>query len=516
MIYRLWTVTEPLGGAVLFDVVVVGGGIIGAGIARDAALRGLTVALVEKHDLGSGTTSGSTRLIHGGLRYLASADFRLVRMDMRERETLLRIAPHLVKPLPFLLPLPKHRFGRWRLRIGMHLYDALSYDKTLPSHRILSPDELSRLEPSLDATQFHGAALFYDCQVHSPERLTLENAIDAAEHGAVVQTYTEVVGAIHDGGRLTGVKVREVLTARERDIRGRLVVNASGPWFDRVAGRIDHPKQPRVRTTKGVHVACEPFTNSAVFLESALDGRAVFAIPWAGHTWLGTTDTDFEDDPATASATADEVQYLVDSVAPYLPAARTARKYWTCAGVRALARADGSASAVSRMHRIAADAPGLVSVIGGKLTGYRAIAEEVVDAVCRQLGHTSRSSTAVTPLPGGDAARRGPDTLEAIYGGRASRVRALADAEPALAQPLAPGYPDIAAQVVYAVRHEWCTTLDDFVRRRSYLGFRPDRGEAALADVSRTMAQELGWSEERRRAEYDAHVTRADRERKAL
>ena len=160
---------DAVAGEPQFDVVVIGGGIIGCGIARDAALRGLKVALVEKHDFGSGTTAGSTRLIHGGLRYLATYDFGLVRMDLRERETLLRIAPHLVKPLPFLLPLPKGVYGRTRLRIGMHLYDALSYDKTLPSHRILSPDELRRVEPSLDSSRFHGAALFYDCQCASPD-----------------------------------------------------------------------------------------------------------------------------------------------------------------------------------------------------------------------------------------------------------------------------------------------------------------------------------------------------------
>ena len=208
--------TNPGPASALHDVVIIGGGIIGCGIARDAALRGLKVALVEKHDFGSGTTSGSTRLIHGGLRYLATGDFGLVRMDLRERETLLRIAPHLVKPLPFLLPLPKGFYGRTRLRIGMHLYDALSYDKTLPRHRILGPEELRRVEPALDSSRFHGAALFYDCQCPSPERLTIENAIDAAEHGALIQNYTEVVGAIHENGRLVGVKVKKVLDRRAR------------------------------------------------------------------------------------------------------------------------------------------------------------------------------------------------------------------------------------------------------------------------------------------------------------
>jgi len=477
-------VPDALAGEPQFDVVVIGGGIIGCGIARDAALRGLTVALVEKHDFGSGTTAGSTRLIHGGLRYLATYDFGLVRLDLRERETLLRIAPHLVKPLPFLLPLPKGFYLRTRLRVGMHLYDALSYDKTLPSHRILGPDELRRVEPSLDSSRFHGAALFYDCQCPSPERLTLENAIDASEHGALVQNYTEVVGAIHEDGRLAGVRVKKVLDGgAERELRGRIVVNASGPWFDRVAARLEPTPAPRLRTTKGVHIACESFTRHAIFLESAVDGRAVFAIPWMGHTWIGTTDTDFDDDPATAFATDEDVRYLIESLAPQLPPLRTARRHWTTAGVRALVRSDGSPSGVSRMHRITTETSGLVSVLGGKLTGYRAIAEEVVDRICRELQVSARSTTAATPLPGGGPERSGVPHLDALYGSRAPRVQALADADPRLARPLAPDHPDIAAEVAYAARHEWCERSDDFLLRRSYLGFQGDRGETAVRNI---------------------------------
>jgi glycerol-3-phosphate dehydrogenase len=464
--------------------VIIGGGIIGCGIARDAALRGLKVALVEKHDFGSGTTAASTRLIHGGLRYLATYDFGLVRLDLRERETLLRIAPHLVTPLPFLLPLPKGFYGRTRLRLGMHLYDALSYDKTLPAHRILGPDELRRVEPSLDSSRFHGAALFYDCQCPSPERLTIENAIDAAEHGALVQNYTEVVGAIHENGRVAGIRVKQVLHGGpESELRGRVIVNASGPWFDRVAARLEPTPAPRLRTTKGIHIACESFTNHAIFLESAVDGRAVFAIPWMGHTWIGTTDTDFDDDPSTASATDDDVRYLIASLAPQLPPLRTARRHWTTAGVRALVRSDGSPSGVSRMHRITTETFGLVSVLGGKLTGYRAIAEEVVDRVCGELQVSARSRTATTPLPGGGPERSGVPHLDALYGSRAPRVLALADADAALARPLTPKHPDIAAQVVYSARHEWCERADDFLLRRSSLGFQDDRGESALRSV---------------------------------
>ena len=197
-------------------------------------------------------------------------------------------------------------------------------------------------------------------------------------------------------------------------MRGRIIVNASGPWFDRVAARLEPTPAPRLRTTKGVHIACESFTNHAIFLESAVDGRAVFAIPWMGHTWIGTTDTDFDDDPATVSATAEDVRYLIESLAPQLPPLRTARRHWTTAGVRALVRSDGSPSGVSRMHRITTETSGLVSVLGGKLTGYRAIAEEVVDRVCRELQVSARSTTATRPLPGGGPERSGVPHLDAI------------------------------------------------------------------------------------------------------
>jgi len=303
----------------------------------------------------------------------------------------------------------------------------------------------------------------------------------------VVRNYTEVVGAIHEEGRLVGVRVQPAGGGAETELRGRTVVNASGPWFDRVAARLEPAAAPRLRTTKGIHLACSPFTTHAIFLESSVDGRAVFAIPWMGHTWVGTTDTDFDEDPGTAAATGRDVEYMVASLAPQLPAIRTATRHWTCAGVRALVRADGSASGVSRMHRIATGTPGLVSVLGGKLTGYRAIAEEVVDVVCQRLGRTERSSTADRVLPGGGRERSGVPHLDAIYGSRAARVQALAASRPELARPLGPGHPDIAAQVRYAAEHEWSRGPNDFLHRRSYLGFTAGRGEDVRGAVARWM-----------------------------
>jgi glycerol-3-phosphate dehydrogenase len=494
------------------DVVVIGGGVIGAGIARDAARRGLAVALFERDDFGSGTTAASTRLIHGGLRYLSTGDLRLVRLDLRERETLLRIAPHLVSPLPFLLPLARGRtLERLKLRAGMLLYDALSYDKSLPAHRILGRRERLRLEPGLDPNRFDGAALYYDAQVFSPERLALENILDAAAHGAVAVNHAEVAAPIYAGDRLAGVRVKDRLTGEERSLQARVVVNAAGPWLDLATARLAADGPRHLRTTKGVHVACESFTEHAVALESAVDGRLVFAIPWAGFTWLGTTDTDFTGDPAAATATRDDIEYLIDSVAPALPAARRATRYWACAGVRALVGSRGSASDVTRMHRIVSDVQGLLSVVGGKITGYRAIAEDVTNRVCDQLRITRTSSTR-DPLPGAGPGRSGIPHLDRIYGSRAPLVQALAEADATLAATLAPGYPDTAAQVVFSVRHEWCARLEDFMLRRSYLGFAPDRGAGAADAVSYRMQRELQWSEERRHHEVRTYRARVERD----
>jgi glycerol-3-phosphate dehydrogenase len=496
-----------------FDLAIIGGGIVGTGIARDAARRGLSVALFERDDFGAGTTAASTRLVHGGLRYLATGDLRLVRLDMRERETLLRIAPHLVTPLPFVLPFERRRaWEQLRLRAGMLLYDALSYDKSLPAHRVLDANERGRLEPGLDAKRFSGAAVYFDAQVFSPERLALENVLDAVAYGALAVNHAEVTHPLRDGARLAGVKVRDRLTGDQRTVFARVIVNAAGPWLDRAAASIEASRPNRLRTTKGVHVACDRVTEHAIALESAVDGRLVFAIPWAGYTWLGTTDTDFSGDPADAVATAEDVDYLIDSVSPAIPAVRHARRHWACAGVRALVGASGSASDVTRMHRVVSDVPGLISVIGGKITGYRAIAEEVTDLVCRELQMEGAPVTTQEPLPGAGPHRSGVEHLDRIYGSRATLVQALAAAEPSLRAPIAPGHPDIAAQVAFAVRQEWCARLEDFMLRRSYIGFAPDRGVSAAEPVSYHLQRELRWPEEQRRHEVRRYNARVERD----
>jgi glycerol-3-phosphate dehydrogenase len=508
-----------------FDVVVIGGGIIGAGIARDAAIRGLRVALFEKHDFGSGTTAGSTRLIHGGLRYLEMLDFSLVRMDLRERETLLRIAPHLVKPLEFIMPFyGSSLFHRCKMKLGMTLYDLLSYDKSLPRHRFLTPAELKEIEPNLCRQDLQGAMVYFDAQANSPERLCLENIIDACEHGAQTFNYTEVTGALYPGDVIQGVRVRDLLSddRTEVSIESRVVVNASGAWFDRVAGKLTDPGEAtQIRTTKGVHIACPPVTNRAVVVFSRVDGRLMFVIPWLGYSWIGTTDTDFDGDPARAQATSADVAYVLRSVTEYFPTFDTTRIYFSNAGVRALVKAKGSQSSISRRHRIADGAhtgvQNLISVLGGKLTGYRAIAEDVVDAVCAKLNMNARCVTATTPLPGAGGDARPSDVSKSgltnetikhlfeLYGSRANQVIQLAASREHLREPLSPRGPDIEAQVIFAARTEQCMRLVDFLLRRTLLGFSQDQGQSAVARAAALLAEELAWSPERAAAEISLY-----------
>jgi len=235
----------------LFDVILVGGGIIGAGIARDAALRGLKVAVIEKEDFGGGTTAGSTRLIHGGLRYLEQLDFRLVRMDLREREILLKIAPHLVRPLEFFLPFfSQSFFYRWKIRTGMYLYDLLSYDRSLPGHRFVPARAFGKLEPQINSAALQGAASYFDAQVNSPERLCLENLLDAGSHGACLLNYAEATGCIREGIRLAGIKFHDHLSESpaEISVRGRWIINCTGPWLDVSTHRWASDINPRIQS----------------------------------------------------------------------------------------------------------------------------------------------------------------------------------------------------------------------------------------------------------------------------
>ena len=473
-----------------FDVAIIGGGIIGAGAARDLALRGARVALVEKGDFGSGTTSGSTRLIHGGLRYLEMLDFALVRMDLREREILLRIAPHLVKPLEFRIPfVGQSAWFRAKLRVGLLLYDALSYDRSLPGHRFLNNAETLADEPSLTNQHLNGAGSYYDAQVRLPERLCLENLIDATRHGAVVKNYTEVIAANKTNGKIESLQLRDLATGEESTLLAKVFINATGAWFDRVQQQLGNAPSRRIRTTKGIHLTCAPMVQKANVLFSPLDGRLFFVIPLLGKTWIGTTDTDFPDDPTNVRADAGDIEYLLKSVEPFFPNIRQLPIYSTNAGVRALVRQDGSESSVSRMHKIEETLPNMFSVLGGKITGYRAIAEEAANAAAARLGITTPCQTATGLLPGGGPA---PDTpFGALYGSRAPEVEELAAA-----------HGPIGAQARFAARHEFCQHLDDFLLRRTEYAFAGDLGASVAREAIDALSDEFQWDSSRRDAEW--------------
>ncbi len=510
------------------DLLIIGGGINGSAIARDAALRGLRVALVEQHDFGAGTTARSTRLIHGGLRYLETFDFGLVREGLREREILLSTAPHLVHSLPFVTPVyAGDRVGMRKLKLGMVAYDALSYDKSLPKHRSLRPDELRQLEPRINQNDLRGGMLYYDGQVELPERLCLENLLQASMHEARIANYATVRELIWSGGRVRGAVVEDTCRNERITIHAEAVVNAAGPWIDGLNSRLLQHSVARMRLTKGIHILTPGFLKHAIVLLAQRDGRLFFAIPWKEHTLIGTTDTDFQGDPATARAQADEVEYLISETRRVFPQLPTDQVYLAMAGVRPLVRArSGDAGSTSRRHQIVDHAhegyTGLFSVLGGKITNQRLVAQETVDRISRYLKRSTRSATQHTPYPGAPSKSLAQFTDELVnthtgmcnlraetlrhlattYGRRAERILSMVSAAPELARPLVDGDSPIEAEVHYAINEEMVRSSEDFLLRRTGLTLRPGLAQELAAPVNRALQRSLGWSADE--AERDA------------
>lgn len=522
-----------------FDVIVVGAGINGAGIARDATLRGLSVLLVDKGDVGSGTTSRSTRLVHGGLRYLERFEVPLVRESLREREVLLRIAPHLVHPLSFLLPIyEEHRRGPALIRMGMMAYDALSLDKSMERHRMLGREEALAREPGLRPEGLRGAAAYYDAQAGYPERLALENALDARRRGAVVLPYMRVTALERSAGRVVGVALHDELHDRDHRAHGALVVNAAGPWVDAVldelGGGPDPARPPLIGGTKGSHLVVGPFPGApreAVYAEAAEDGRPYFVVPWNGCWLIGTTDTRYDDDLDDVVATEEEVAYLIAETNRLIPEAELTPEQvlYTYAGVRPLPAApDGDAEgAITRSHVVHDHAPaleGLLSIVGGKITTYRRLAEETVDAAVRKLGRkVERCRTHEVPLPGATSyafagfrerfrASSGvpvetADRLLRIYGTRAAELLDFADGAPELREPFDADTGAIGAEVVFSLRTELAETLADVLARRTMVGYGARLGLDAVDAAAALAVRHVGWSEER--AAHEAERFRA-------
>src|SRR5215213_4241840 len=487
-----------------FDVVIIGAGINGAGIARDAAMRGLKVLLVDKGDIGSGTSSASTRLIHGGLRYLEHFEFGLVRESLRERETLLRIAPHLVRPLPLTIPIYRQsKRGPVTIRAGMIAYDLLSIGKSLPRHRMLSRTETLKQLPGLNPEGLIGSALYFDAQIEFAERLVVENVLAAQERGAEVLTYTRVTNLPVQGGRVAGVEF--VSEDGATGFAGaNVVINAAGPWVDQLL----EGSPSLIGGTKGSHIVVPPFPGAsanAIYLEAQSDGRPFFIIPWNGNYLIGTTDVRFEDDPDEVRSELWEIDYLLAETNLAFPSAQLKRDriLFTYSGVRPLPRTGNKEEqSITRRHFIREhpQLKNLLSIVGGKLTTYRSLAEECVDLIFRKLRRDSPPcTTAKEMLPGAVnfasfASNFSDVKLLRIYGSRAREVAQLND-------------DSFTAMTIFAFEHEWAKTLSDCFLRRTMIGLNGDRGLGKLEAAAEVGTRYLGWSDARAKQEIESYAT---------
>jgi glycerol-3-phosphate dehydrogenase len=534
-----------------FDLIVVGAGINGAGIARDAAMRGLKVLLLDKGDIASGTTQWATRLIHGGLRYLEYYEVSLVRESLKDREILLHVAPHLVKPLGFLVPIyERAKHGPLMVRLGMLGYDTLSLDKSLPNHHMLSVEKALEREPGLNPEGLLGAAFYYDAQVEYAERIAVENAISAREHGGVVLTYARVDRLISEGDRVTGVEFTDVLGTGSYSAHAPVTVNVAGPWVDEVLGQTSGGRM--IGGTKGSHMVVDPFPgapkNEALYVEARKDGRPYFIVPWNGRYLIGTTDIRYDGDLDRVVADEEEIDYLIEETNYVIPEANLTREsvLFTYSGIRPLPfQPEGAEGSVTRSHIVydhakgrgigtkrssigedTARVEGLISIVGGKLTTYRNLSRQTVDMVYEKLGREApESRTSKVPLPGGEtedfeafAARfkvtsgltdELSERLLKLYGVRALDVLEMAGEDPSLRMPLGPSATVesgiIGAEVLYALRRELAQTLSDVLLRRTMVGLGPNVGLDVDEAAAQVAVKHERWSEERARNEVEAY-----------
>lgn len=523
-----------------FDVAIIGAGINGAGIARDAALRGLKVLIVDKNDMCSGTSAVSSRLIHGGLRYLEYGEIPLVYESLHERRCLQHIAGHLVTPLRISIPIfSGARRGPWLIRLGMIAYDLLSFRKSIPGHEMLNSKEIQEQEPGLLGDGLLAAARYSDAQVTFAERLVLENLLAAQAAGAVVKTYSTVTGIEACEGRVSTI-VYEDRAGQRHEASVATVINASGPWVDEVLKVAPRVVKRFVGGTKGSHIIVGKFDGAprdAFYVEAAADGRPFFIIPWNDLYLIGTTDIRYNESLDEIRASQPEVEYLLAETNRVFPRAElTAGKvHYAYAGVRPLPyREKGPESAITRRHIIKVNrriARGLVSIIGGKLTTYRNLAEQTVDKLAKLLHRKLPDCrTRETLLPGAwgvDRARdalletgllsaTGVQRLLDIYGGRAITIAELATQVAQYAKPLDTGQTVLAAEIVFTIREEFPATLADLIYRRTMLGFDADQGRPLYAAIAATAADEFGWTPVERDAQLDALVAYSDSLRVAV
>lgn len=525
------------------DILVIGGGVNGLAVAREASSRGWLTVVVDAEDFGAGTSGTSSRLIHGGIRYLENLEFHLVRESLRERERLLHTAPHLVKPFPLLIPFYRHnqRSG-FMMRLGMFLYDLLSFDKSTPLHKSLSKAEVEVRYPGLESNDLYGAALYYDAQVGNAERLCVEQALDIASFGGRVHNHLKVTGLTESEGGVN-VKLTDTLTGRELVQPARVVVNASGPWVDMVLSNSMHESARLIGGTKGSHMTVGPFPGApktGVHYEAVSDGRAILVLPLPdGNYLIGSTDIFFEGDPAEAVMTDEEIAYLLKEVNNLIPQARltTRSVLHTIAGIRPLPYSPEAKTAaqVSRNHHVSVHPTirNLFSISGGKLTTHRALGEMAMNVVerntkprssrapLRRILPSGGSATKHLKLPGARCSDWGQfqkDFLEhtrlsaataqrllGLYGVRAARIEELICADPSLGTPLPDHENAVGAEVVLAVREEFARTLTDIIARRMLLSWSSDAGLKAIEAVAEIAARELQWDDQRVHQELEAY-----------
>ena len=497
-----------------YDVIIIGGGINGAATAASVAARGYRSLVLEQDDFAAGTTSASTKLIHGGLRYLETGDARLVHESLQSRERLLRERPHLVRPMGFILPVyegdPR---PPWYIRSGLALYDLLSPRKVSPWHSSFTERQLQRFEPSISTDHLKAAFLYHDAQVWSPERLTLEYLAAARASGADLRNHSAVDFIIVDGGRARGVDFHDVLTGRRSTASGRLVINAAGPWVDAVLDATGRSMTRRIGGTRGSHLVVDLSGRGpkhAVLASARSDGRPMFVTPWLDHHIIGTTDVRDDEDPSEVRAAAWEIDYLIAEAARVLPGLGIEHRnvLYAYSGVRPLARAGEGVfeGAISRRSIIADHASEgverLISVVGGKLTTAAELGRQVAESVAQQIGRPrARGIAALPETPTSRAVFLPPQTqehLRTVYGPRVPEVAAYAASDASMADPISAQHRDIGAQVAYAVEHEGARTVADVLLRRTAVGLTRDLGRSAARPTAAIMASRLGWSDDER------------------
>jgi glycerol-3-phosphate dehydrogenase len=522
-----------------FDVIIIGGGVNGVGIAQEASLQGYRTLLLEQDDLCSGVSAWSGRLAHGGLRYLEHFDFALVRESLLERERLVKNAPHLAKHVPWIMPVYKHnKRGGQLVRLGMILFDILSFDKSAPRHKFLSKKKVLEKFPTIETDGLKGGFHYWDGQIELAERLCVELALDAKAHGAIIRTHSRVERPVLSGSKVTGVAYRDLITGETHTAYAPVVYNVAGPWIDRVFTQsAELPSQPRLNGgTKGSHLIVNTFPGApkeVVYYETRTDGRLILVIPWLGKYMLGTTDIRWEKDPGEARCDIGELEYLLSEVNALIPQAKLTIKdvLYTYSGVRPLPyEPEKNESAVTRTHILfdhkSNGADGLVTVVGGKLTTFRQLSEDAVTDLNKRFKRmNSKSLTRNRKLPGAHfhdfktlvlvlinqgASEITAQRLAQIYGSRALEIWKIVELDKSSFEMIEESIGLTRAEVEYVLDQEFPKTLADLMARRLILAFESGHGLNVVQRIAEIAAGKLGWSTAEISRQIDGYKTWLD------